>query len=556
MTGGVDFKIILGGFALFLFGIYYMGEGLKSVAGDKLRYYIEKFTNKTWKGIVVGTLATAFIQSSSATTSIAISFVRAGLMNMKQAFGLIVGANVGTTVTALLIGFKVEAYALYFVFIGVLMVNFASKKKIKYIGQIILGFGALFYGLALMGDELKNLRDLAVFTDFAQMSNDNSLIGLLAGSLITAVIQSSSAFVGIVQKLYDSQAITFLAAVPLVLGASIGTTITAILASLGGNRAGRRAAMLHVIFNVLGTFIFMLFLRPYVMGLTWLSDTFKLSPMLQVAAAHIVFKLAVSLITLPLHEWIMKIAFWIVPGQEKQLNISDIKLDPVLVKTLPTGALSLAKEKTLYMGDLCLEMLQESHKYFMDKNAQHMEHGMALEDAINGLDSRLTAYLTEIGKHNIGIQSETNFIETLQTIKSIERIGDISKNLFEFSEACIDKKGVFSEHALTDIERMYALVRDMITLSLQNFKHHDPSLVKLVLEKEDELDALEDAARQHHLEKLGVEEDGMNEVAHGVYLDIISNIERIGDHAINMIKASGEMPLHYKDALQFKTAKS
>lgn len=547
MSGVIDFKIILGGFALFLFGIYYMGEGLKSVAGDKLRYYIEKFTNKTWKGIFVGTLATAFIQSSSATTSIAISFVRAGLMTMKQAFGLIIGANIGTTMTALLIGFKVEEYALYFVFIGVIMVNFASKKKTKYIGQIILGFGALFFGLALMSDELKHLRDLPLFAQFAELSNDNSWLGLLVGSVITAIIQSSSAFVGIVQKLYDSQAVTFLAAVPLVFGASIGTTITAVLASLGGNRAGRRAAMLHVVFNVLGVFLFMFLLHPYVQGITWFSERLALSPMLQVAAAHIIFKLLVTLVSIPFQDLIMKIAYLLVPGEEKLLKINDVKLDPVLAKTLPSGALSLVKEQTLYMGELCLKILESSHQYFVLKDRSHYEQGMTLEEAINSMDSRLTAYLTEIGKHNIGIQSETDFIETLQTIKSIERIGDISKNIFEFTEACVEHRGVFSEHAIDTIERMYALVRDMISLSLQNFKNHDASLVKMVLEKEDELDALEKRARKQHLMKLGADE-GMNEIAHSLFLDITSNIERMGDHAINMIKATGEMPLHHKDA--------
>ncbi len=295
----IDIKLILGGFALFLFGIYYMGEGLKNIAGDKLKYYIEKFTNKPWKGILVGTVITAFIQSSSATTAIAIGFVRAGLMKLDQVFGVIMGANIGTTITAFLIGLKVEEYALFFVFVGVLLVTFSTKKKIKYTGEIILGFGVLFYGLSLMGGELKNLKDLKEFTTFAQASNDNGLIGLAAGTIISGIIQSSSAFVGIVQKLYESGALTLLASIPLVFGSNIGTTVTAVLASLGGNTSSIRAAAIHVFFNVLGTIIFMIFLVPFVSLIEYISAQLQLQPMMQIGTAHIIFNVVTTIVVYP-----------------------------------------------------------------------------------------------------------------------------------------------------------------------------------------------------------------------------------------------------------------
>lgn len=539
----IDIKLILGGFALFLFGIYYMGEGLKNIAGDKLKYYIEKFTNKPWKGILVGTIITAFIQSSSATTAIAIGFVRAGLMKLDQVFGVIMGANIGTTITSFLIGLKVEEYALFFVFLGVLFVTFSSKKKVKYTGEIILGFGVLFYGLSLMGGELKNLKDLEQFTAFAKASNDNGLIGLFAGTIISGIIQSSSAFVGIVQKLYESGALTLLASIPLVLGSNIGTTVTAVLASLGGNTASIRAATLHVFFNVLGTIIFMIFLVPFVSLIEAISAQLQLEPMMQIGTAHIIFNVVTTIVVYPFMKPIISLIKKIIRGEEEN-SINQIELDLSLATSLPAGALSLAKEQTLHMGNLGVDILSDSQRYFSTKDTKYRLNGKALEEAINTLDTKLTNYLMTIGRSNVGIQDTDEFIETLQVIKSIERIGDISTNLFEFYEIAIEQKGQFSDSAIQDINTMYGLVSDMVVLAIQNYKNKDNELIHLVFEKEDQLDALEKQARKNHLKRVGNNQAG-NEIANTVYLDILSNIERIGDHAINIVKVSNnDIPLH------------
>lgn len=539
----IDIKLILGGFALFLFGIYYMGEGLKNIAGDKLKYYIEKFTNKPWKGILVGTIITAFIQSSSATTAIAIGFVRAGLMKLDQVFGVIMGANIGTTITSFLIGLKVEEYALFFVFLGVLFVTFSSKKKVKYTGEIILGFGVLFYGLSLMGGELKNLKDLEQFTAFAKASNDNGLIGLFAGTIISGIIQSSSAFVGIVQKLYESNALTLLASIPLVLGSNIGTTVTAVLASLGGNTSSIRAATLHVFFNVLGTIIFMIFLIPFVSLIEAISAQLQLEPMMQIGTAHIIFNVVTTIVVYPFMKPIISLIKKIIRGEEEN-SINQIELDLSLATSLPAGALSLAKEQTLHMGNLGVDILSDSQRYFTTKDTKYRLNGRALEEAINTLDTKLTNYLMTIGRSNVGIQDTDEFIETLQVIKSIERIGDISTNLFEFYEIAIEQKGQFSDSAIQDINTMYGLVSDMVVLAIQNYKNKDNELIHLVFEKEDQLDALEKQARKNHLKRVGNNQAG-NEIANTVYLDILSNIERIGDHAINIVKVSNnDIPLH------------
>ncbi|MGL5540249.1 MAG: Na/Pi cotransporter family protein, partial [Erysipelotrichaceae bacterium] len=276
----IQWDLIIGGFALFLFGIEFMGNGLKSIAGDRMRDYIDKYTSKPWMGIIIGALVTTFIQSSSATTAITIGLVRAGLMRLDQAVGIIMGANIGTTVTAFLIGLKVEKYALYFVFIGVLLFIFSKRKKTKYLGEIVLGFGILFFGLKLMGDELKLIGKLPEFQDFAVLMAQQPILGLLGGTLMTGLVQSSSAVIGIVQKLYDSGAISLAAAIPFVYGSNIGTTITAIFAALGGTLASKRAAGVHVLFNVGGTILFMFLIDPMVTLLTWMAGEFGLNPML------------------------------------------------------------------------------------------------------------------------------------------------------------------------------------------------------------------------------------------------------------------------------------
>jgi len=253
----ISWQTILGGLGLFLFGIKFMGDGLKSLAGDKLRDIIDKYTSKPWMGLIIGLLVTLIIQSSSATTAITIGFVRAGLMRLDQTVGIIFGANIGTTVTAFLVGLRVEKYSLYFVFIGTFMLLFAKRKKYSYLGEIILGFGVLFYGLMLMGDALKVMKDIPAFHSLALSMADQPILAVLGGIIMTGVIQSSSAMIGIIQKIYETGGMPFAAALPFVFGSNIGTTVTAALAAMGGSLASRRAAGIHTLFNVMMTIIAM-----------------------------------------------------------------------------------------------------------------------------------------------------------------------------------------------------------------------------------------------------------------------------------------------------------
>ncbi|MEG0290112.1 MAG: Na/Pi cotransporter family protein [Erysipelotrichaceae bacterium] len=543
----IHWDMIIGGFALFLFGIQYMGDGLKSIAGDKLRDYIDKYTSKPWMGIIIGACITVFIQSSSATTAIAIGFVRAGLMRLDQAIGVIMGANIGTTITAILIGMKVEKFALYFIFVGVLIVVFSKRKKATYFGEIVLGFGILFFGLKLMGDELGSFGDLPQFAAFAEMMAKQPVLGLFAGTAMTALVQSSSAVIGIIQKLYESGSITLIAALPFVFGSNIGTTVTAIFAALGGSLASKRAAGVHVIFNVLGTALFMVILYPFSHLLVSLSNHMMLAPMMQIALAHILFNLTTTLLAYPLIPLMVKTVKKILPGDENErIDVKLDDLDPKLAISLPAGALGISKQATIKMGELAMDAIEESKKYFNTRSSKYNEVSRQYEDAINSLDSKITKYLMEIAHNNLGEHDIDEFIGNLQVIKNIERIGDITMNLNEFYELAFDEKGGFSTDAIQDVNEMYDTVLEMNQLALNYFDVQDESIVSIINDKENYLDLIEEKARQRHFKRMAKGECN-TAIAASIYVDILGNLERIGDHTMNIIKIINEdAPLHTK----------
>ena len=425
----ISWDFIIGGLALFLFGIQFMGDGLKSIAGEKLREYIDRYTNKPWKGILVGIIITVLIQSSSATSAIAIGFVRAGLMSLEQSIGIIIGANIGTTVTAFLIGLKVETLALYFVFLGVLITLFAKRKKQTYMGQIVLGFGLLFFGLRLMGDELSKLGQMDFFTTLATTMQNQPILGFISGTLMTAVVQSSSAVVGIIQKIYDSGAMTLTAALPFVFGSNIGTTVTAVFASIGGSTSAKRAAAVNVLFNTIGSVIFMFLLTPYVDFIAFLSDKYSISPMMQIAIAHILRTIVISILAYPCINLMVSVIKKIIPGEEERIEVDLEGLDPKLAASLPAGALGVSKQVTVKMGELASDCIRASQEYFNKKSGKYRGMSSQYEDAINSLDSKMTEYLMTIAHNSLSEHDTDEFSNNLQIIKNIERVGDLTMNL-------------------------------------------------------------------------------------------------------------------------------
>ena len=535
----ISWDFIIGGLALFLFGIQFMGDGLKSIAGEKLREYIDRYTNKPWKGILVGSIITVFIQSSSATSAIAIGFVRAGLMSLEQSIGIIIGANIGTTVTAFLIGLKVEALALYFVFLGVLITLFAKRKKQTYMGQIVLGFGLLFFGLRLMGDELSKLGQMDFFTTLATTMQNQPILGFISGTLMTAVVQSSSAVVGIIQKIYDSGAMTLTAALPFVFGSNIGTTVTAVFASIGGSTSAKRAAAVNVLFNTIGSVIFMFLLTPYVDFIAFLSDKYSISPMMQIAIAHILRTIVISILAYPCINLMVSVIKKIIPGEEERIEVDLEGLDPKLAASLPAGALGVSKQVTVKMGELASDCIRASQEYFNRKSGKYRGMSSQYEDAINSLDSKITEYLMTIAHNSLSEHDTDEFINNLQIIKNIERVGDLTMNLNEFYELTYEDKGAFTDEAVGDVNEMYETVLEMNEIALNYFSTREEHYIQMINDKENYLDLVEEKARQRHFKRMAGEVCGSG-VAASIFVDILGTLERIGDHIRNIVKEGNE----------------
>ncbi len=324
----------LGGLGIFLFAIKYMGDGLQKAAGDRLRAILDRFTTNPFMGVLVGIIVTVLIQSSSGTTVITVGLVSAGFMTLRQAIGVIMGANIGTTVTAFIIGLDVGAYALPIMAFGAFLIFFIKKSSIRNIGEVIFGFGGLFLGLELMSGGMKPLRELETFTDLMVSMSDQPMLGVVVGTVFTLIVQSSSATVGILQGLYAENLVDINGALPILFGDNIGTTITAVLASIGASVAAKRAAATHVLFNIVGTVIFMLLLIPFTAYVEWISGVLALENKMQIAFAHGSFNIANTIIQFPLIGAWAWLVTKMIPGEDVYNRIQAEASGQALYRTI------------------------------------------------------------------------------------------------------------------------------------------------------------------------------------------------------------------------------
>ena len=534
----LDWQSILGGFGLFLFGIKFMGDGLKAYAGDKLRDFIDRYTTKVWMGVLVGIVATILVQSSSASTAITIGFVRAGLMRLDQAVGIILGANIGTTTTAFLVGLKIERYALYFIFIGAMMLLFSKRKKNAYLGEIVLGFGILFFGLSIMGTALKLLKDIDAFHDLALLMSDSPLLAVTGGAVMTGLIQSSSAMIAIIQKIYESGGIAFDAVLPFLFGSNIGTTVTAILAAMGGSLAARRAAGVHTLFNILVSIIAMILLVPYYNFIMFITERFSIEPMMQIAISHIVFNIGGTLLFYPFIKQLVWIIRKVIRGEEQErIEINTNDFDLQLAKSLPSAALEISKRATIKMGEITSECLLETRKLFNQEQKASVDTVSQLEDIVNNFDSKITDYLLIISKEGLSEKDTDANSINLQIVKNLERIGDLSMNLAEFYDLVYDSKEDFSPSALEDVNNMYEVTQHMLNRAIRIYAEDDFALTHSISEDESYVDLLEQKARQRHFERMRSSEC-TTAVGSSVFIDILGTLERIADHADNIARSA------------------
>ncbi|MBE6072394.1 MAG: Na/Pi cotransporter family protein [Clostridium butyricum] len=523
---------LLGGLGLFLYGMKLMGDGLENAAGEGLKSILERVTSNRIMGILVGAIVTGIIQSSSATTVMVVGFVNAGLMNLSQAFGVIMGANIGTTITAQLVAFKLDAIAPLFVFVGTIAIMIAKAKKRREIGNIILGFGILFTGMAAMGNAMSPLADSPFFTQVVIAIGDNWFIGIIAGLAFTALIQSSSATTGILIALASTGAINITLALPILFGCNIGTCITAILSSIGTNKTAHKTALLHLMFNFIGTVIAIPFL-----GI--LGDFVQItSPDIsrQIANAHTVFNVVNTIILFPFSNYLISFANKMIPENDDDAidKVGPKYMDNRFLETPVIAAGQVVKE-TIRMANKAKKNVELSMKSFVDNDEKAIQKVYENEKIINVLEESITAYLVKLSKCELSSKEKELASSTFHVIIDIERIGDHAKNIAELSTEKIDRNLKYSSNAINELYELYNLTMEALQIAITCYATKDIEKAKTILEVEEKINKLQKNFRQKHIQRLNDEK--CTAYAGAIFLDLINNFERIGDHSTNITEA-------------------
>ncbi len=536
----LQWNLIAGGLAIFLFGISLMGDALTNFAGPKMRGYVEKYTSNPIKGVLVGIVITGLIQSSSATTVIAISFVRAGIMSLEQAIGVTLGANIGTTVTSILIGFNLGYFSYFIALIGVLIFMFSAKRKNKYIGEIFIGFGLLFIGLEMMGGSLEELKNIPGFEDVVANVGQRPILGVLIGTILTAMLQSSSAFIGITQSLYASGAISLEVALALMFGANIGTCITAILASLGGSLSAKRTSLFHILFNVSVSLVFLIFLSPYEQLVQTIATAIKASDLMTIAIGHFTFNFIGMIIFLPLIKIVARILRKIIPGKDSILtDLGNIELDERLISAFPAAALSQTKTAIIQESVVALENIKATKSYLNTKDKKYYDTSKEAESMVNDMDTKIQAYLLNLAQNQMPPEIESDMQTYLQVQMNIERISDLSENLADYYHEIYESGTGYGEEAINDLNDICDLVINNIVAAMEIYEDIDLAKFNKLTEDEAALDLMELNLRKSHYRRLKKGLD-MTTMASYVYNDILSTMERIGDHAYNIARVTVE----------------
>ena len=522
----------LGGLGLFLYSIKTMGDGLQQAAGDRLRFYIDKYTSNPFFGILVGIGMTALIQSSSGVTVITVGLVSAGLLTLRQAIGIVMGANIGTTVTSFIIGFKLGDYALPMLFIGAICLFFTKNRSINNVGRIIFGVGGIFFALNLMSGAMEPLKDLQVFKDYMVELSKNPILGVLVGTGLTLLIQASSATIGILQNLYASNLIDLQGALPVLFGDNIGTTITAIIASLGANIAAKRVAAAHVAFNVIGTVICIIFLVPFTSLIQWFESFLNLAPEMTIAFAHGTFNITNTIIQFPFIGALAFVVTKLIPGEDEVVKYEPLYLDQQLIKQAPSIALGNAKKELLHLGNYAVKAFDLSYDYIINSNEKVAEKGHKTEEAINTIDEQLTRYLISLSGEALSQKESEVLTNILDSSRDLERIGDHAEALINLNDYLQRKNVQFSEAALEELAEIYLKTSDFVKDALESVENNDLEKAQALIERHEDINNMERVLRKTHIKRLN---NGECSPQAGVnFIDIISHYTRVSDHAMNL----------------------
>lgn len=534
---------LAGGIALFLYGMSIMGSGLEKAAGSKMEVILKKMTSSTVRAVLLGAIITGLIQSSAGTTVIVIGLVNSGIMQLSQAIGVIMGANIGTTITGQLIRLadlsgggllmdllQPSSFAPLIAFFGAVLYVFFNAPKKRNIGQIMVGFGMLFIGMGTMTQAVEPLRESQLFIDLFT-SLQNPFLGVLAGILVTVAIQSSSASVGILQALSSTGLVTWGSAIPIILGQNIGTCSTPLMASIGASKAAKRSAVVHLYFNIIGTFVFMaaIYGAKAIFQFTWWNEVMNMG---DIANFHTIFNVVVTLLFMPFTKLLAKLAEWTIrdkPGENLEIEI------PILDERLfnsPSVAIQQAKSAVETMAHNAGENYGKAIPFLFDRNDETLNLINQREDVLDKLEVSISNYLIKITDKELSENESQTVNNLIKFIVEYERIGDYAINVIERSGEIFDKGITFSQSAVEELYLVDSAIKEILQLTQEAFETSDAKIAEKVEPLEETIDLMIDTLRDRHVKRL---KDGVCAIESGiVFLEILTNLERISDHCSNI----------------------
>ncbi len=535
--GYEELFLFAGGLGMFIYGMQIMSQGLENAAGNKMKSLLEVLTKNKLMGVALGALITAVIQSSSATTVMVVGFVNAGIMNLTQAIGVIMGANIGTTITGWIVSMgewasflKPSTLAPVAIAIGVVVMMVGKRRATKDVAGIVVGFGLLFIGIDNMSSAMSGLKEVPAFTQLFVSLGSNPILGILVGAGVTAIIQSSSASIGILQSLAVAGLIPFNSAVYIIMGQNIGTCVTAMLSSMGAKKNAKTAALMHLLFNIIGTVIFSVASIAFfqIVNPTWGRDMITAT---QISTVHTAFNIATTLLLFPASNLIIKLAKKIGGVNEETQDDSIVSLDDRMLQT-PTIALQATMHEVGRMADLVKDTLDVARRVLFTKTKEDIHLLRDDEDKVDKLCAGITDYAIKITRLQISDREHENVARMLQVVSDIERVGDYCENISEFAEEMAENKLSFSEIGTQELKEMIEVCADSYEYAVQAFMENDREKALKVIEKEIRADELEVQLRTKHIKRLTNQE--CNTEAGIVFLDTVICLERISDHARNI----------------------
>ncbi len=538
IDGIMIFIAFIGGLGLFIYGMQEMANGLQNAAGKKMQYFLEVLTRNRFMGVLTGAFVTMAIQSSSATTVMVVGFVNAQLMSLTQSVGIIMGANIGTTITSWIVAssewatfLKPTTIAPLTVAIGVILMLVSKKDKYQYLGQVLVGFGILFIGIESMSGAMKPLRDSPVFQQVFISLGSNPILGILAGCAITCIVQSSSASVGILQSIAILGLVPWSAAVYIILGQNIGTCITAILSSIGTSKNAKAAAYIHLLFNIVGSIIFMIGAVIYFMFINPTIATTAASAT-DISVFHSAFNVTAMIMLFPFGNLLVKGASkmaGIKVGEQDESKHAH--LDDRLLEN-PSIAIGVGFQEINRMADVCMQGMNLVKDTALNRNKESVDQLFAFENEINEYEATISDYLSKVIRKEISDVEKNLVTGYFHTISDLERVGDHLENVAELGNILIDEDIAFSGTGCDELENLIEITNRCFTLCCEAFKHKDVNKAKEVIFLEDEIDKLVKISQDNHVFRLS--EENCNVRSGIIFLELLTNLERISDHANNV----------------------